>query len=714
MGSYKKKILSVLIFLSLFVISGISISLYNSLDANNTNEVSASNGGSRLNIPLLPSIDYTSLNKSWYEPKIEMVIVVPDGNEEFVNACKPLAEWKNQKGVKTVILSNYSAYPGRDDQEQIRNMLKSYYTSDRIRWVLLAGDAQDDLIPIRYVYNPDTVVIYGLPNEPYGSQIYKPTDYYYADLTGSWDFDGDEVYGENFLIFDEINWKPEVYVGRLPASTVDELSAMVNKTLKYEKTPELGEWINRMLLAGGISEPIYVGSPDGEDEARLTSFIAHNYVQDKMNYTHLCRTTSAYTPPEPYDYLSQANYVNEFNEGYSTVIFAGHGDYNKFEDVEGTIYTSSDAQACTNTNNPSLVYADACITSCYDVEGKDDNIGEILIKNANEGAIGYVGGLRLTLYYQDDISLSALNRANAKLFWKVFFEDKKFQQGKTLYDSKMAYMNSFHYLFGKNLNHIEAERKQLLTYCLLGDPEVDIYTGTPGKIVENPFPSTIYEGSLVELYNIQDNFSRTVPYPRLYITTEDGISRTVYGDKNGNVKFRLPMGADKTYNVSISGHNLDMFSNFSFTTQADEEDPQIGNHLRAPGQITPSTNTYWSFKAHDNQSGIESLFLIHSKNNFKTYQYLQFKNNFEENQEDFFYRSLKLEPGDYQYFLYARDYANHGVFLWLPSFQFTINTSLNFYFIIIMSIMIAIIAAIFSALYIIRIKNYPQISRKLK
>ncbi len=707
----KKSFILVLLFLFIFSISSISILYYNELALKNENEALASNGSSQFTFPLLPSIDYESLNDTWYNPKLEMIIIVPNGSEIFANACKPLAEWKNQKGVKTLILSNYSLYPGEDNQSKIRNMIKSYYESDGIRWVLLAGDAQDDLIPIRKIYNPDTIVIGD--TEPHGfSQSYKPTDYYYADLTGSWDSDGDGIYGEITLFSDEINWIPEVYVGRLPASNVNELSEMINKTLKYEEDPEIGDWMNRMLLAGGVSEPVNpIKDPDGEDEARLTSYILQYYVQDQMNSTHLCRTTSAYTPPVPYEDLNHSSFNNSFNDGYSTILFAGHGDYDEFADADGgirTLYTSGDAQDCSNAYNPSLVYADACTTSCYDSDDFDNNIGEILIKNKNGGAIGYIGGLRLTWYYTNDYLLEALNRGNAKYFWKVFFEDKIFQQGKALYDSKVSYMNSFYYKFKRVPYHVEAERKQLSTYCLLGDPEVDIYTDIPGKIENISLPSTIYEGQLVEIEKITDNYSRIVPYPRLYITTEDGIERTVYGDKNGNVKFRLPLGAYKTYNISISGHNLDKFSNFSFITEPDNNLPKINNFLYSPNQPTVSTNINWYFKTTDNESGIESLFLIYSADNFKTYQYIQFKNDFTENQEDFMFRTLKLEPGDYQYILYARDYANHGIYLWLPSFQISINIPLTYYFIESIAITFAIIAAGFCIYYVVILKNYPR------
>ena len=127
-----------------------------------------------------------------YRTKIEMLIITPDGNQAFVNACKPLMDWKNEKGVKTIILSNYSSYAGVDNAEKVRNMIKSYDATENLKWVLLAGDAESGLIPVREVYNPDVIVVGGGTSEYSDwSDYYKPTDFYYADLTGTWDQDTD-------------------------------------------------------------------------------------------------------------------------------------------------------------------------------------------------------------------------------------------------------------------------------------------------------------------------------------------------------------------------------------------------------------------------------------------------------------------------------------------------------------------------------------------
>ncbi len=651
-----------------------------------------------IDLSFLPEIDYTSLENDWYYPKIEMLIIAPN-KTDFVDTLKPLMDWKNEKGVKTIILSNFSDYDGRDDPEKIRTMIKSYYDEENIRWVLLAGDAQNDLIPIREVYNPDVVRYVG--SESSGmDNYYKPTDYYYADLTGTWNSDGDSRWGEapqdNLYRYDEISWVPEVYVGRFPADTVEELEIMVNKTLKYEMNPYNEIWMNRMLLAGGVSSY----SPQ-EYESRLTSYIIQNYVNLEMNSTHLVEEEGNLTRPE---------LCLQFNNGYSTVIMAGHGDptaYFRNPNTKG--YTDTDARSSSNINMPSLVYIDACSTSSYDYN--DISIGETLIKQLNAGSIGVIGALRVTWYFENDINLEMLNRGNAKLFWKEFFEEKKFQQGRALYDSKVSYINSDYYNRGEGSTNYDFERKNLLTYCLLGDPEVDIYTNKP-KRASNPFNQNIYEGQLVSV-EIRDISNNIIPYARVHFRTTDGKYYTAYGNKEGIAKFRVPTQVNETYNVTITGHNL-IPSYFNFTTLSDGNKPELSRLVYLPENPSVSDNMCFNIEIHDNQSGIESVYLLISEDQFNKFTYFKLSNSIQEDERNFKFIIDKLEPGNYSYMIIARDYANNTNVFYNETYTFQIPKPLINYMLNISLIIIISIVAISVIFVVYGIKKHSRILDRIE
>jgi hypothetical protein len=672
-----------------------------------------------INLKDLPQIDYSALNKTWYEPNIEMLIVSPNISG-FINALEPLKNWKNEKGVKTIIASNYSKYEGVDKAEKIRNLIKDYYERDNIRWVLLAGDAQEDLIPIRYVYNPDTVILEDRENV--GNAYYKPTDFYYADLTGNWDQDNDGRYGEasqyNANGEDEISWIPEVYVGRFPADTVQELEIMVNKTINYEKDPLVGEWMNKMLLAGAVSDTIYVEPPDGEDEARLTEYIWKNYVLDEMNFTHLFNAVGfipeASPAPNTNYSLTRTKFKAEINSGYSTVLFAGHGDPSSYAgSIGNTIYTSSDAQSISNIHMPSLIYGDACSTASFDFN--DGNIGEILILQDKAGAIGYIGALRVSWYVTNDYNLDYLNRANAKLFWREFFENKKYQQGRALYDSKVAYTSSDyfkHIPFISDEIQRELQRKNILTYSLLGDPEVDIYTNTPVR-VKNTLPDQVYEGQLVK-FTVFNSREEYVPYARVYLNTSDGKSRTVYANNKGIVNFRLPLGAYEYYDVKISGHNL-IPSEFNFTTLPDTENPTLTNYL-IPGKYqTVSSNLKYTILTYDNKSGIECVMILMSQDNFQHFKLHKIGNNFTSNQDLFNVYLNKLDPGTYSYLFVIRDYANNTILVTNDNFKIYIDPPLINTFLVIGTFSLIAIVGFAIFLLINEFKKYSQkVSRILE
>ncbi|MCK4780601.1 MAG: hypothetical protein KAT57_10455, partial [Candidatus Lokiarchaeota archaeon] len=363
---------------------------------------------------------------------------------------------------------------------------------------------------------------------------------------------------------------------------------------------------------------------------------------------------------------------------YSTVIMAGHGRPTIYYISPSTTgYTSSDADTSSNTHMPSLVYLDACTMSSYDVG--DGSIGELLIKRMDAGAIGVIGALRVSWYFEDDVNLEKLNRGNAKLFWKEFFVNKKFQQGRALYDSKVAYINSDYYIREETSTDLDFERKNILTYCLLGDPELDVYTNKP-KTAMNPFTENIYEGQLVSI-TIKDLNSRIVPYARVHIRGSDGKYHTAYADENGLVSFRVPAQENEVYNVTITGHNL-IPSYFNFSTIPDTTNPQLLGIDITPERPTTSNQITFRIETYDNNSGIESVYVLLSKNNYVTYSYHGSTNYYEENKEIFTITTERLTSGEFSYCIVSRDYANNTNMFYHSGFNFSVSETLINYILI--------------------------------
>jgi hypothetical protein len=229
------------------------------------------------------------------------------------------------------------------------------------------------------------------------------------------------------------------------------------------------------------------------------------------------------------------------------------------------------------------------------------------------------------------------------------------------------------------------ERKQLLTYCLLGDPELDIYTNRP-KLALNPFTKNIYEGQLVTT-TIRDVSGKVIPYARIHLKTSNGKYYTTYADINGLASFRLPAQENEVYNVTITGHNL-IPSYFNFTALPDNTKPQISGTQIIPKNPSTSDSIIFNIETYDNQSGIESTYLLLSKSNFSTYTYYGLSNEFEENGSSFTLNIDRLEPDEYSYLIVARDYANNTNVFYKSNFTISIPMPIIDYVFIVSIIMI--------------------------
>lgn len=150
------------------------------------------------------------------------------------------------------ILTNYS---GVDDAEKIRNFIIDMYTNFGTKYVVLGGDCDgahgSQTISTRGCY---ALVNGGFPPDDDPDE-YIPADLYFGCLDGTWNYDGDSLWGESNdgIGGGDIDWQSEVYVGRIPADNATEATRQINKIIAYEtgtppfKTLLVGEdlgWTN--------------------------------------------------------------------------------------------------------------------------------------------------------------------------------------------------------------------------------------------------------------------------------------------------------------------------------------------------------------------------------------------------------------------------------------------------------------------------------------
>ena len=194
----------------------------------------------------------------------------------FVPALEKLAEHKNTLGIKTKIVSLsdiYGNYPGNDRPEQIKYYIKEAVEQWGSTYVLLVGGlkshflgkprddrnvgTRDWYLPVRYTNLWDSDVVYdpGFISDLYYADIYDGNGEFCT-----WDSDGDGIYGRwistaplvnSDFVTDELDFYPDIYLGRLPCRNVVEVKTIVNKIIAYEKTAADPSWFNRIVVIGG-------------------------------------------------------------------------------------------------------------------------------------------------------------------------------------------------------------------------------------------------------------------------------------------------------------------------------------------------------------------------------------------------------------------------------------------------------------------------------
>jgi len=379
-------------------------------------------------------------------------------DEGLHTAALDLGSFKNSTGMSTFTTTAQEiakSYQGRDLAEKIRNFIIYAYRSWNIKWVILAGDVEK--VPTRLVYNPD---IYTEP-EDYDHR-FTATDYYYAGLEGDWDADGDNNFGENRTMcangVDETDFTPEVYVGRLPASSSTELQIIVDKIKGYRTSEKL----RRTLFIGGNSPAHY----EGQEYCALVYNVSGmlEISQPKVMLTTSSRNLT---------YYSAKQY---FNDGFGAVVSISHGDISTLasEDSQGNflkIFDERAARDATNAPNYSFWFIVACESGRFDASDKDC-LAEHIILSKNGGCIGVIAHSRISWgrwlpkeHYTSGGGAFELNWR----FWQKIFKEHIAGSGEALYKAKADYVS----IYGKMMQQ-EDQRRDILGMNLLGDPSIDL------------------------------------------------------------------------------------------------------------------------------------------------------------------------------------------------------------------------------------------------
>lgn len=195
--------------------------------------------------------------------------------DSYYDAVQPLVEWRRASGIQAAVVRTSEV--GTDTtaiKAYVRNAWNTW--SPPPEYVLLVGSGTQ--IPARY---------YRQQQQNYPTW----TDNVYADMTG--------------------DMRADIFVGRLPATTVAQAQAMVNKVLTYERNPNLVDslWMRRLTTivreGGDGADTVYWNNVRrAAQQAGVAGFVA----VDSLSY---------------YRGHTAASVINSANRGTGFIVYRG-------------------------------------------------------------------------------------------------------------------------------------------------------------------------------------------------------------------------------------------------------------------------------------------------------------------------------------------------------------------------------------------------------
>lgn len=275
----------------------------------------------------------------------EMLIIA---HSDFESEILPLANWKNQKGIKTTLVTTSTT---GTTANEIKSFISDFFVENpNTLYLVLVGDHQQ--IPA-YSYG-----------NIWGEELWSDT--YYGQILG------DDFY-------------PELFVGRLSGQNANEIRTQVNRTLEYEKSPSPGNWMEKGVGVGSQEGAGYgnLGLADWEHLRQMRSkLMAFGYTTVYEFYEGSQGGEDA--PGDPTVQMLQT----AFNEGVGLWNYTGHGWENGMATCN---YTGADAHAATNYGMYPLVISVACNNGTFT---SGTCIAEDFMRansGGTKGAIGYAG-----------------------------------------------------------------------------------------------------------------------------------------------------------------------------------------------------------------------------------------------------------------------------------------------------------------------------------
>ena len=242
-------------------------------------------------------------------------------------AIAPYVAWKQQKGITVHTLQVATG-------TQVKNTIAQFYASHpSLLYVQLVGDWADIKSEL-------------------GTSANAPTDPMLGCVVGT----------DNY---------PDLIIGRFPATSAADVTVQVNKTIQYEKNPQLsGSWYPTALgIASGEGNGI---GDDGEADFEHMDIIKENKLLPST-YNNVGEVYKTGTP---------ATVSGHVNSGLSLINYTGHGSHTSWA-TSG--FSNTQIASLTNGSLLPVIISVACVNGEFHNGG--DCFAESWMKKSGGGAV---------------------------------------------------------------------------------------------------------------------------------------------------------------------------------------------------------------------------------------------------------------------------------------------------------------------------------------
>jgi hypothetical protein len=293
------------------------------------------------------------------QSQADLLVIAP---QEFAPTLAPLVQHKRATGMPTTLITlewilGRRGFTGVDEPERVKRAIAYYERNYGTKYVMLVGDS--DRFPVRYTAKART---YGAAPE---SITFGNTDLYYADLYkgnpshrvfDDWNARKDgyhrELIGElhktGNINFDQIDYLPDVAVGRVPASTTDEVARYVGKIIRYEGRT----WAFSLGLVVGIDGALGQGNQTYADV--LASRFSRGGIYPFTLYDPKWNLPGLAADPAWISFF--LNHAEFYGCQMKFMSMSGHGTPSGW----GGFFGRTNVQALSNATNLPVVFSASC------------------------------------------------------------------------------------------------------------------------------------------------------------------------------------------------------------------------------------------------------------------------------------------------------------------------------------------------------------------